>query len=140
MNIDKFKHQHEDILDSIARLRASAHAGVAEHASEIAAQVVAMSGAVRLHLAVEDSTLYPVLAEGNARLARMGRDYQQEMGDIAAEYLAFAARWNRASQLVQAPEQFRSDANRVLRALYGRIRSEDAEFYPAIEAGLGAPA
>lgn len=135
MNIDKFKHQHLDILASIERLRASSHAGVAEHADEIAAQIVAMSGVVRLHLAVENDTLYPALATGEARLARMGQAYQKEMGDIAAEYLAFAGRWNLASRLAKAPEQFRQEANRVLRKLHQRIRREDREFYPAIESG-----
>lgn len=135
MNIDKFKHQHLDILDSIDRLRASSHEGVAEHADEIAAQIVAMSGVVRLHLAVENETLYPALAKGELRLARMSQAYQHDMGDIAAEYLAFAGRWNLASRLAKAPEQFRQEANRVLRNLYQRIRREDREFYPAIESG-----
>lgn len=135
MNIDKFKHQHLDILDSIDRLRASSQEGVAEHAEEIAARIVAMSGVVRLHLAVENDTLYPALAKGDLHLARMSQAYRNEMGDIAAEYLAFAGRWNLASRLVKAPEQFRQEANRVLRNLYERIRREDREFYPAIEAG-----
>ena len=135
MNIDKFKHQHLDILDSIDRLRASSQDGVAEHAEEIAAQIVAMSGVVRLHLAVENDTLYPALAKGELRLARMSQAYQGEMGDIAADYLAFAVRWNLASRLVKAPEQFRQEANRVLRKLHQRIRREDREFYPAIESG-----
>lgn len=135
MNIDKFKHQHLDILDSIDRLRASSQSGVVEHAEEIAAQIVAMSGVVRLHLAVENETLYPALARGDLRLARMSLAYQNDMGDIAAEYLAFAGRWNLASRLAKAPEQFRQEANRVLRNLYLRIRREDREFYPAIEAG-----
>lgn len=138
MNIDRFTHQHLDILDGIDRLRARSREGVAEHAEEIAAQIVAMSGVVRLHLAVENDTLYPALARGDLRLARMGRACQNEMGDIAAEYLAFAGRWNLASRLVKAPEQFRQEANRVLRKLHGRIRREDREFYPAIEAGAVA--
>lgn len=140
MNIDKFKHQHLDILDSIARLRASSQDGVAEHAEEIAAQIVAMSGVVRLHLAVENETLYPALARGDLRLARMSQAYQNDMGDIAADYLAFAGRWNLASQLARAPEQFRQEANRVLRDLYQRIRREDREFYPAIESAMPSTA
>ena len=36
MNIDKFKHQHTDILRGIATLRALAHAGVEANAPAIA--------------------------------------------------------------------------------------------------------
>ncbi len=94
-----------------------------------------MSGVIKLHLAVEDSVLYPALARGGARLARMSQAYQNEMRGIVADYMEFAGRWNLASRLAAAPEQFRADANRVLRTVYERIRREDAEFYPAIEAG-----
>lgn len=133
MNIDKFKHQHLDILDSIDRLRASSRAGIVENADSIAAQIIAMSGVIQLHLAVEDGSLYPALAKGDARLARMSAAYQHEMRDIVADYQAFARRWNLAHRLAAAPEQFRSDANSVLRRLWERIRREDIEFYPAIE-------
>ena len=108
MNIDKFKHQHRDTLDGIDRLRASSQEGVAEHAEQIAAQIVAMRGVVRLHLAVENETLYPAPARGGLRLARMSQVYQSEMGE----------------------------AKRVLRTLYQRIRREGREFYPAIEPGM----
>ena len=52
MNIDKFKHQHTDILRGIATLRALAHAGVEGNATAIAQGIVAMSGTIKLHLAV----------------------------------------------------------------------------------------
>ncbi|QGZ42645.1 hemerythrin HHE cation binding domain-containing protein [Pseudoduganella flava] len=135
MNIDKFKHQHTAIYDSIARLRALTHEGIAVNAHEIARQIVAMSGAIKLHLAVEDGTLYPALAGGtDRRLARMGGQYQQEMTGIVGDYLAFAQRWNLATHVAAQPESFRADANRVLRALFQRMRREENEFYPAVAA------
>ncbi len=57
MNIDKFKHQHLDILRSIDLLRQLTHAGVARNAAEIAQRIVAMSSTIKLHLAVEDQAL-----------------------------------------------------------------------------------
>ena len=97
MNLDKFKHQHTDILRSIATLRALAQAGVEANASAIAQGIVAMSGTIKLHLAVEDQVLYPALQRGgNAELARLGCQYQSEMASIASAYDAFARRWNTA--------------------------------------------
>ncbi|HNM40887.1 MAG TPA: hemerythrin domain-containing protein, partial [Giesbergeria sp.] len=61
MNIDKFKHQHVDILGNIAALRRLAQAGVAHNATEIARLIVSMSSTIKLHLAVEDQALYPAL-------------------------------------------------------------------------------
>ncbi|MCA1857494.1 hemerythrin domain-containing protein [Massilia oculi] len=135
MNIEKFKHQHTDILSSIARLRQLSHAGVAENAAAIAAQIVEVSGIIKLHLAVEDRSLYPALeASADTRLVNMSRAYRTEMQDIAQAYLGFAAKWNTARQVAREPEGFRRDANQVLRHLFERIKREDREFYPAIDA------
>ena len=134
MNIDKFKHQHTDILRGIATLRALAHAGVEGNATAIAQGIVAMSGTIKLHLAVEDQVLYPALQRGgNAELARMGRQYQSEMASIASAYDTFARRWNTADNVRRGAQDFRDQANVVLRKVYERMQREDHDFYPRIE-------
>ena len=135
MNIDKFKHQHVSILGSIAALRRLAHAGVAHNATEIARLVVTMSSTIKLHLAVEDQALYPALQRGsNAELARMGQQYQRDMGPIAQAYEAFARRWNRPESVLRDEQGFRDDANQVLRMVHERMQRENHDFYPRIEA------
>jgi len=135
MNIDKFKHQHIDILGAIAALRTLVQTGIEDHAAEIAQRIVAMSGLIKLHLAVEDKVLYPALeASDNTALARMSRHYRDEMDGISGAYLAFAGKWNTPRQLHDQPEAFRAEANQVLKTLYERMKKEDREFYPAIEA------
>eukprot|EP01034_Spumella_vulgaris_P040687 gene40687-50342_t len=104
MNIDKFKHQHEDILADIAALRRLVQGGIEANAERIAARIIA-------------SNLY-----------------QLEMNGIVSSYLAFATTWNAAAHLQAAPEKFRTEANTVLRKVYHRIKKEDHEFYPAAEA------
>jgi hypothetical protein len=136
MNIDKFKRQHLAILDGIARLRDTTQRGIFDNAEQIASQIVRISGVIKLHLAIEDTVLYPEVAAGaDAKLARLAERYQHEMEGIAGEYFAFATRWNLAARVRADPEGFRADANRVLRVLFERMRREDTEFYPAIEAG-----
>lgn len=135
MNIDKFKHQHTEILSCISRLRTLSRSGVSKNAEAISALIVSMSSIIRLHLAVEDKTLYPAIRHvADASLAAMGKRFQDAMGPIASTYLAFARRWNTPASLSGNPEGFRSDANVVLKTLYERMCKEDAEFYPAIEA------
>ena len=137
MNIDKFKHQHIDILSGIARLRQLSHAGVADNAEAIAAGIVRVSGIIKLHLAVEDRSLYPALeASGDAELAAMSRQYRGEMQGIADAYMRFAGNWNTARAVALAPDAFRAEANVVLRQVYERIQREDRHFYPAIDAAV----
>ena len=134
MNIDKFKQQHLAILAAIDDLRQLARGGVAAQAQAIAGKIVAMSGLIKLHLAVEQRYLYPAAqASGVATVARMGRAYENEMHGIAGAYLEFAGRWNTPVRLEAEPDAFRSEANSVLHALYQRMRREDSELYPAIE-------
>ena len=91
-----------------------AHAGVEANASAIAQGIVAMSGTIKLHLAVEDQVLYPALQRGdNAELARMGRQYQSEMTSIASAYDAFARRWNTADGVRRDAQGFRNEAQEV---------------------------
>jgi hemerythrin-like domain-containing protein len=135
MNIDKFKHQHEDILADITALRELVHNGIESNAEPIAARIIGMSGNIKLHLTVEDKVLYPTLAGcGDAALARMSHLYQLEMNGIVAAYMTFATTWNSGARLLAAPEKFRAEANGVLRRVYERIKKEDREFYPAAEA------
>ncbi|HYD93877.1 MAG TPA: hemerythrin domain-containing protein [Noviherbaspirillum sp.] len=135
MNIDKFKHQHTKIYDCINILRTYSVAGIAEHAREIAENVVAMSSLIKLHLTVEDSVLYPALRSSSKHtLAKMGAQYQEDMKVIARSYEEFARKWNTAANVAQNPAGFRADANTVLKKLHARIQQEDKHFYPAIEA------
>jgi len=135
MNIDKFKHQHVEILTCITDLRTLVKNGIRNNADDIAKMIISMSSIIKLHLAVEDKILYPALqSTNNASLARMGKRFQDEMTSIARAYLDFARKWNAASTLASNPEEFRSDANSVLRVLYERMRKENTDFYPVIEA------
>jgi len=82
-----------------------------------------------------DAALYPALQRGrNPELARMGQQYQRDMGPIAQAYEAFARRWNLPESVRRDEQGFRDDANRVLRMVHERMQRENRDFYPRIEA------
>lgn len=135
MNIDKFKRQHVEILDNVAALRQLVRDGIIENAARISQLIIAMSSSIKLHLAVEDTVLYPALQSGGDHaIAKMGQQYQDEMVEIAGSYLNFARNWNNSARVAGNPEGFRADANKVLRVLHARMQKENSVFYPAIEA------
>jgi hemerythrin-like domain-containing protein len=135
VNIDKFKQEHADLMNSVAVLRELVHAGVHEHAEEIVAQLLAMTGAIKLHLAAEDRVLYPALANASDPLvAQTSRMFQQEMGGLAGAVTAFVSRWNLAAKISQDPQGFRDEANAVFKALHMRVQRENRELYPMAEA------
>jgi hypothetical protein len=135
MNIDRFKHQHVEILSGISMLRRLSHQGIADHAVDIAHELRALSQVVTQHLAIEDRILYPSLEQsGNDRMARMSVTYQNDMKGIASAFINFARRWGNATLLTRSPEDFRAEANTVLKNVHDRMLRENREFYPAIEA------
>jgi hemerythrin-like domain-containing protein len=136
MDLQKLKQEHTEILTNVAALRKLAQSGIRENAMAISAQIIKMSALIKLHLAVEDSVLYPALQKGsNAALAGMAKQYQGEMANIASTYINFARRWNTGTTVADDPEGFRQDANQVLKVLHERVQKENTEFYPAVEAG-----
>ncbi|AIF47506.1 hemerythrin domain-containing protein [Dyella japonica] len=131
MNIDRFKREHVDLMVAVGALRELVQAGVREHADSIVQQLVSMSGAIRLHLAAEDRVLYPALvASSDPLIAQTGRVFQEEMGGLAATYMAFVSRWNIASAIADDPQGFRDEANVVFKALHHRVQRENQELYP----------
>lgn len=131
MNIDRFKEDHQKILNHVNELRELVHSGIAENAADIAHLIITMSSAIKLHLTAEDRLLYPAFASSkDSAISRVGRLFQSEMGDIAPAFLEFVGRWNRASRLSENPAVFREEANNIFKALHLRIQRENKELYP----------
>jgi hemerythrin-like domain-containing protein len=134
MDMRRFEAQHAAIQRGIDDLRTLSKQGVSENAAEIARLVVSISSTIKLHLAGEDRMLYPAaLRAGDAALVRLAQRYQEDMGPLAAEFEAFVRRWNTAQPVRQQAENFRREANTVLRLLWERMQREDNEFYPRMK-------
>lgn len=134
MDIERFRKEHVDLMAAVTSLRELVQHGISEQAVAIHRQLSAMSSAIKLHLAAEDRMLYPALARAaDPVVARTGRQFQEEMGGLAATYMAFAARWSLAARIAADPQEFRDDANGVFKALHLRVQRENRELYPLAE-------
>lgn len=133
MDTKKFRHDHSDILAHIHALRMLVKLGIASNAAAIAKQIITISSTIKLHLAVEDKVVYPAFAASkDPAMAATGARFQSEMGEISADYMAFAGAWNTSDKIASAPEQFREQANRIFKALFERTQRENEELYPAL--------
>lgn len=132
MDIERFKRDHVALMRTVSELRELVHAGIESHAGAIAHELVAMSAAVKLHLAAEDRVLYPALA-AETRTQAIGARYQNEMGGLAQTYGEFVKHWSFAAQIADDPESFRAEANTVFKALHQRVQRENRELYPLAE-------
>lgn len=134
MNIDKFKQDHVSIFRNITDLRNLIRGGISQNSGEITQKIISISSMIKLHLAAEDRTLYPMLLNSNnAEIAKAGKNFQAEMDGIAVAYMEFSRKWNLDSRIANNPEEFREEANNVFRNLHQRITHENKVLYPLAE-------
>jgi len=132
MDIQRYDHDHRQILGQIESLRALSRAGIRENAEAIGELITSTASQIKFHLATEDQVLYPALARcGKPEIAAMSERYRKEMQGLAKAFAGFVQRWRVPARLAADPEGFRADANTVLRALFERLQRENAELYPA---------
>ncbi|MBJ7500442.1 MAG: hemerythrin domain-containing protein [Sphingopyxis sp.] len=97
------------------------------------------------HLKCEDWILYPRLrATGDRELMHVTREFELEMGDLAAEYVAYDEQWTAARVAAHWPE-FRRETVAIFSMLATRVEREERELYPLVDklyaaaAALGPP-
>ncbi len=82
------------------------------------------------HLKCEDWALYPRLnATGDPELMRMTREFELEMGDLAANFVAYDDKWT-GELVVAAWAGFCIETESIFDALAIRIEREERELYP----------
>lgn len=134
MNIENYRHQHNEIMGEVTTVRDLIKAGIAPQADAIARRLARMGAGIKFHMAAKDTTLYPALQGcADARVAAMGRRYQEEMSGLREAFGRFVEKWRAGEQIAANPEGFRDDANCVFKALHERLQRENRELYPAAE-------
>ena len=92
------------------------------------------------HLKCEDWILYPrLMAAGDAELARITREFELEMGDLAADFIAYDNKWTRERVETDWPG-FRRETKIVFDMLAARVEREERELYPLAEASYASAA
>ncbi|HXD38444.1 MAG TPA: hemerythrin domain-containing protein [Rhodanobacter sp.] len=134
MDIDRFRHEHVELFAAVTVLRGLVQRGIVENAGAIHQKLVMISALIKLHLAAEDRMLYPALLRAaDPVVTQTSERFQQEMGGLAAAYVAFAAKWSVTSRIVADPQGFRDAANGVFKVLHERVQRENRELYPMAE-------
>lgn len=97
------------------------------------------------HLKCEDWILYPRLrATGDADLMHITREFELEMGDLAAEYVAYDDKWT-AGRVAEKWTEFGRETIEVFGLLATRVEREERDLYPladklyAAASALGPP-
>ena len=133
---DRFRADHDTFLKQVTEISGylSDDAKVAAGAAQIRATLSQLAGAVRLHLATEDQTLYPALAKcSDAKVAAMATSFQNEMGGIKKAFEDYSKKWGTPDSIKTNPKDFIKDSKAVFEVLGKRIARENNELYAAAD-------
>lgn len=135
MNLDRYHEHHADLAAQAQELRRRCAPGSLEREPEAARKaLVTLVARLNIHLAFEDTALYPpLLGHAEPRLRAESRRYLDGIAPIRAAVKAHLDRWLDPARVAAAPEAFRRETGAVLDTLQERLRSEDLDFYPLLE-------
>lgn len=117
------------LVTEIQKHMKSATAG--ELAAKVHGPILRLTGKLKIHLVQEDKALYPrMINSGNADASARAVQFQSEMGDLSATYMAFSNRWRTLKQIAENEPGFKQEASGVFQALGDRITRENRDLYP----------
>ncbi|MEL7188106.1 MAG: hemerythrin domain-containing protein [Pseudomonadota bacterium] len=126
------RRQHETLLVLAKELKATAaKIETRDHAAAASTGLAKLTGLLRMHLVVEDRSLYPALLNcQDPQVAALAARFVTEMGGLGEDYFAFVDRWNCASVIFEQRDDFKSEYQAIFSALEARIEREKNELYP----------
>lgn len=137
MQTQIYREQHGRIRQLVREIVAMEASGASE--LEIRSALGRLTGTVKIHLAGEDSTLYPrLLSHGDAAVRGAAKQFQETMGGLAGAYLAFNEKWTTGMGLRTDRPGFFKEFRGVADALGKRMEKEDAELYAMADRELAA--
>jgi hypothetical protein len=132
-DIEKLRQDHAELIaiarrlgDFVARPAPPPQLELFDLRRELTSTLIA-------HLKAEDWVLYPRLAESDdPRIAGTARAFSEEMGGLAAAFIAYNETWSAPAITADWPGYCR-DTRGVIEALINRITRENRELYPLLD-------
>ena len=93
-----------------------------------------LAGNLKVHLAMEDEAVYPMLLEHkDPEIRSLAQKYMIEMGGLKDAFIEYIDKWTKAFAIQQNPEEFVEATKGIFDALGKRIEKEDSELYILVD-------
>jgi len=133
--IDDYRRQHKEILELVNRLSGYLNEQKLKNDAQEARNILSrLSGALKVHLAMEDNSLYPrLLASRDDKIKKIARQFIEETGGIATVFNNYLDKWPNPASIEGNPMEFINESNQFFNALKNRIYREDNILYPLVD-------
>ncbi len=130
-----FRRQHEGILEEVAGILGILEfEAIRDNSYTIRKKITKLAGIVKIHLVLEDNSLYPVLANiDSGILKETAAQFMDEMGDISKSFTEYLEKWSTVSSIKSETNIFVSETQTILSFLKQRITRENEIFYKLID-------
>jgi hypothetical protein len=132
--IDNLKRQHRDLTRvTMEIVPALDVAELAADAAPVRRNLAALTGILKIHMAMEDRSFYPFLLEHrDVELRRLASQFLAERDEIQQRYQRYIDRWSPPGAIEGCPSPFIEETRAILMELGTRMVQEDKEFHPLI--------
>jgi len=132
---DDYRKQHEEILELVTKLSGYLYEQKLKKEAQEARKILSkLSGALKVHLAMEDNSLYPrLLASKDEEIKKIARQFIEEIGGIAPVFNNYINKWPNPASIESNPSEFVNETNELFNALKNRIDRENNILYPLID-------
>lgn len=133
---DRFRTQHDDLLAIAGQIAPRLDAAeLSKSATAVRDLLSQLMGALKMHLTMEDNSLYPrLLQHQDPEVRKLAKQFMTEMGGIAEVVQAYSAKWSTERKIQEDPETFITETEGLFEALAGRIDRENNQLYPLADA------
>lgn len=134
-NTDQFRYQHDEIVEVVTDLSSYLdEKTLSANIPIVIGLMVRLSGKIKVHLAMEDSKLYPRMsASSDPQACGLANLYKSEMGDLADVFKAYIAKWLAPDRIDADKRGFIAETTALFDALSDRIRRENEILYPVAD-------
>ncbi len=131
----RFQRQHQEIMAIAGDFRATLDARTLGRSAQVARNLLSdLVGKLKIHLAMEDKSLYPrLLRSPDPEVRGLAERFMAEMGGIASVLVSYLGAWPTAQSIQDEPYEFVRDSKGLLKALAARVEKEERLLYPAVD-------
>lgn len=126
---DKFRKDHESLLKMIGDLsQFLIIENLAKEPQNAVRAIGKLSGALKMHWANEERTLYPDMLK-NTKAKSVAETFQKEMTPIKMAFDGYYSKWLLVTNIQKDNKGFVNDTKKLIESLKTRFEKEDSELY-----------
>ena len=133
---DSLRRQHDELLEVATKIAALLNPeAIEQKAEEIASLLAKLAGKLKMHLAMEDKSLYPkMISSTDTTTKDLAEKFIAEMGEISSVFSQYMNDWSSPTAMRADPKGFIKVTTDLFGAVKKRIDRENGQLYPQLEA------